>query len=111
MVPFLTFRESNAKGELEYFILQKAFPHYLGRLAIAPKQGLMPSVPIAGYNLYVEFCGTLRGNMIPGYKDVEDEMIGVFHEMSIWFLVYRIVPQENKYKKFKIQPNVSIPTQ
>jgi hypothetical protein len=106
MTPFLTFREPNANGELQYYILQKGHPHYVGKISTVPKLGIMPSVPISGYNLYMEFCGTLRGNYIPAYKDVENEMVAVFNEMAIWYLVYRITPEEKKYKKFKIQPDV-----
>jgi hypothetical protein len=110
VIPYITYREEDS-GELQFFVLQKAHPHYLGKVTASPKQGLIPSVPMAGYSLYIEFCGTLRGRMIPSYKDVVDEINAEMGNMATWYYQNRITADEKRYKKFKIQPKDSKPTQ
>lgn len=101
-VPYITFREPGANGDLEYYILQKEFPHYLGRIVTYPVEGAIINQPIAGYNMWVTFEYTLRGKMIPGYKDVQKEIEEIFFNMAAWFWAERIVTDTSRYKKFKI---------
>ena len=111
MIPYVTFREP-LEGQLQYFILQKAFPHFVGVLTYLPVDNrIIPSIPISGYNLWVTFNGTLRGNMIPTYNNIDKEAMEALNAMAIWFYQNRILPDEKRYKKFKIQPNVSSPAQ
>jgi hypothetical protein len=101
--PFITYREEDEKGELQYYILQKAFPHYLGRIVEQRLEKSLMQKAIAGYNLYIVFDGSLRGNFVPAYKDVYKEIEDVFHAMADWFYQNRILKEEKKYKKWKIQ--------
>lgn len=105
MNAFITFRDTASNGELQYYILQRAFPNYLGVLALVPVEKSLINVPISGYQLYVVFDGVLQGNYIPVYKDVYDEMLSVFTEMARWYYEHRIIIDEKKYKKWKL--NVS----
>ena len=102
MKRYLTFRETDEGGRLCYYILQKAFPHYVGIISLGRIEGSLASSPIAGYNMYVNFTGTLRGNFIPSYADVLDEITAVFNDMAIWFLENRILNDQKKYAKYKI---------
>ncbi len=105
--PFLTYREKDG-DILGYFILQKAFPHFCGKLVGYPVEGAIINTPIAGYNFYVTFNGTIRGNMIPNYRDVEDEIKNVFEAMALWYLHNIIEKNEKLYSKFKIKSNDSV---
>lgn len=104
-IPFITYREQLEDNVIGYFILQKDYPHFVGIISSTPYHKLVSSVAIAGYNLWVAFYGTLRGNVIPSYEGVGDEINEVLHRMAIWFLENRINNAERKYTKFKI--NVS----
>lgn len=95
--PFITFKE----GE-DYFILQKEFPHYVGKIVREPIEGAMINQPIGAYMLWVTFNGVLRGNFIPSYQDVYDEIVHVFFEMSQWFYTERILKDPKRYKKWRI---------
>lgn len=103
MKPYITFREADDNGELQYYILQREFPHYLGVIKSTPTEGILMQTPISGHYLWVAFAGTLRGNMIPGYKEVYNEMESVFTAMAEWYYLNRIKPNEKKYKKWKIK--------
>lgn len=105
---FITYRENN-DGELGYYILQRAFPNYIGRLTLISTEKKLISSPIAGYHLYITFDGVLLGNYVPGNKDVYEEIVSVFTEMARWYLSNRIMIDEKKYKKWKL--NVSSTTQ
>ena len=98
---YITYREEDGEGVLRYYVLQKQFPHYVGVILEAPKHGTWQS-PIAGYNLWVCYAGTIRGNMIPSYKSVSQETQSVYDDMAQWYLVNRILKQPERYKKFKI---------
>lgn len=107
-IKYLTFREPNEKGNLLYYVLQKAFPHFQAVLSVNPSDKGLAVSPIAGYHLYVVIHGTLRGkNVIPVYNHVEGEMQSVANEMALWYLENRILVDEKKYKKWKIISNVS----
>lgn len=66
---------------------------------------------IAGYNLYLVFAGTLRGNMLPSYKDINAEVRIVFEMMALWFYNERILPDKKRYQKFKIKSDDSLPNE
>jgi len=103
MKPFITFREEDEQGELQYYILQKAFPHYLGRIVSQKLESNLMQKPVSGYNLYVVFNGSLRGNLVPAFKDVYEEIENVFHAMADYFYRERILKEEKKYQKWKIK--------
>lgn len=102
MIGYITFREPDKDGVLQYYILQKAFPHYVGRVVTYPVEGALANAPVAGYHFYVTFAGTIRGNMIPSFNDVATEIESVYFEMAQWYYTNRIRGNEEKYKKWKI---------
>lgn len=103
MIPFITYRELN-NGKLEYYILQKAFPHYLMRVSTNLYEEVHFKSEIPGYNMQVVLVGTLRGEMIlPGYKDVAEEVQMAMQNMAAWFCADRILENPNKFEKFKIK--------
>lgn len=100
--PFITFRDTDKNSILRYYILQRDYPHYCG--LISEKQDLEALVqfPVSGYNLWVIYAGTIRGNYVPGYKDAFDEMSHVFNHMAMWYYENRITPDPKRYKKWAI---------
>jgi hypothetical protein len=102
MNPFITFREKDKDGNLQYYVLQRAFPHYIGVVLNNPGSGLIGQSAIPGYTLWVVFDGTLMGNMIPNYRNVANEIQTVLDNMAAWYWSDRIILNEKKYSKFKI---------
>jgi hypothetical protein len=98
--PYITFRDTDKLGELQYYILQRDFPHYVGCISSVPVNWAIIQVGIPGYNLWVVFSGVLQGNFIPSYADVKDELSLVFGAMAQWYLTNRILTDEKKYKKW-----------
>ena len=101
MNPFITFREL-VDGKLEYFLLQKDFPHFLGRIVTFPVERSLVNEPVAGYNLWVTFNGTLRGNYYPSTV-TKDEVRLIFERMALWFASERITGSTKRFEKFKIK--------
>lgn len=101
MSPYITYRDIDQDGKLGYYILQREFPHYIGIISEHSKESVVPSIQITNYYLWVIFNGTLRGNLIPGYKNIAEDIKFVVNDMAIWYYAMRIVPNEKKYKKFK----------
>lgn len=102
MEPYITFRDTDKNDELQYYILQRAFPHYIGVIKYKPSDAALFYLSISGHHLYILYAGTLQGNFLPGYKDAIDEMELVIKGMAEWFYASRIVVEPNKYKKWKI---------
>lgn len=98
--PFLTFRETD-DNEFCYFILQKAFPHYIGKLVTYPVEGGLNNSPITDHHLYITFAGCLMGNFIPAHKGELDHIAEVFSQMAEWYYTNRINPDLKKYKKWR----------
>lgn len=98
MNPFITYTEKNEDGILEYFVLQKAFPHYCGKVVGETSPGIW-FAGIAGYSLYVQFNGTIRGNFIPDYRGVAEEIQDAMDAMANWYLSEIITPKKDNYKK------------
>ena len=101
MNPYITFRELQ-DGKLEYFILQKEFPHFLGRIVMFPVERALVNEPVAGYNLFVTFNGVLSGNYYPS-TITADEMKLIFEKMALWFASERIIGNGKRFDKFKIR--------
>lgn len=102
MSDYITYREQVGE-EMGYFILQKEFPHFCGQISERPIVNFIQPCPIAGYGLYVIFHGTLRGNVIPSYKNVGEEIALVMQDMALFFLDNRILQNPKKYKKWLIR--------
>lgn len=101
MSPFITYKDADSSGELQYYILQREYPHYVGIVYTHKKDTLIPSIQVTGYYLWIVFDGSLRGKIIPGYRAIQDEIFQTINSMADWFYQYRIIPEEKKYKKFK----------
>lgn len=102
MEAYISFRDTDEDNVLQYYILQRDFPHYLGVISVMPVAETLACVAVPGYSLWIVFDGTLRGNMIPGYKDVAEEIQSTYEHMAEWFRDSRIMVDEKRYKKFKI---------
>ncbi len=102
MIPYATYREPDEVGRICFFILQKAFPNYVGLLVTNPVEGAIINVPIADYNLWITFNGTIAGNFIPAWKGVTNDITQVFYSMAEWYYINR-VKGEKKYEKFKLK--------
>jgi|SRR5882757_11501386 len=109
MTAFVTFRDTDSERKLQYYILQRGFPHYVGRISEKPIEQPLAISPIGGYYLWVVVDGTLRGGFIPGYKNVIEEMQNVADTMADWFYENRILIDPKRYKKFKINSNAASP--
>jgi len=102
MDKYISYRETDEEDFLQYYILQKEFPHILVNISERPVVNFVQPVPINEYNLFLVFSGTLRGNVIPSFINIGEEIKSVMQDMSVWFYEYRIIPNEKKYKKWKI---------
>ena len=102
--PYITYRELE-QGRLQYYILQKNFPHYVGIISSHPVNSTLCQIAIPGYNLWVVFGGTIRGNFIPSYADIQNEIETEFQKMAIWFLTERIQAEPKKFNKWKFIPS------
>lgn len=102
MSKYITFREEDKFGVTGYFILQKVSPHFVARVVNYPVEKSLSNSPVAGYNLYVTFDGTITGNFLPYYSGAIHEIDLLMIEMAAWFLENRIKTNEKKYAKFKI---------
>lgn len=111
MIPYITFREIDDSGELQYYILQREHPHYVGVIKNVPHGNILMRAAIPGHMLWVEFAGTLRGNFVEARTDIVAELDGLFTDMAQWFYLNRVKPNEKKYKKFKLKSNVPISNQ
>lgn len=102
MDAFITYREKDIDG-LQYYILQKEFPHFICKISFKPDKIFVNAVPIAGYKMWLVFNYCLRGKYLPSFKEIDKLILTVMEEMALWFLVNRILQDEKRYKKFKIQ--------
>lgn len=102
MEPYITFRDTDNNGELQYYILQRRFPHYVAIILGKPKEDAIVTSAVSGHHLYLSFAGTLQGNFIQAIPKVEEEIQAIFDSMSAWFYSKRILPEPKKYKKFRI---------
>lgn len=89
-------------GLLQYYILQKAWPHYVGLIITNPMEGVLLQVPVSGYKIHIAFAGTIGGNLIPAFMDIQKEIEAVFHDMARWFYENRILQEPKKYQKWKL---------
>lgn len=111
MTKYVTYRDKDKDDNLQYFVLQKDFPHFVGMVSPIPKIELIPAIAISNYNLWMVFNYTLRGRMIPSYKNIEKEILSVMSDMAEWYYENRILTEPKKFKKFKIEMYVPSPVQ
>ena len=104
MIPFITFTEKDNNNKIRFYILQRAFPNYIGEIILGePLVDWYSAIP--GYNMCICFAGTLGGALIPAVKNVTDEIISTMQTMALWYLANVISLNLNKYNKLKIMPH------
>lgn len=101
MEPFITFKDTDKSGELQYYILQRAYPHFQGVILTLPKEGAIAEAVVPEYNLFVSYAGTISGNYILSKRDIDAECQFVMQQMADWFYNNRVLKEPKKYKKFK----------
>jgi hypothetical protein len=101
MQPFITFREMDESGTLRYYILQREHPHFIGEIRYAPSGIAHAQVP--SHDLWICFCGTLQGFVLPARTTVIEELNSVLEKMSVWFHHNRISPNPKKYAKWHLE--------
>jgi hypothetical protein len=104
MQPFITFREPLPSGEMGYFILQRAWPHYVGRLITDISEENLVALSIPHHSLWVTFSGVLQGNLLPAQDRVVDELTMVLQAMAEWFYLERVSPHPKKYQRWHFSP-------
>jgi hypothetical protein len=104
--PFITYREIDETNTLRYYILQKEFPHCIGKVLAEPNHGAIVQGVVPGYNLYIISDGVLRGNFIAVYPSYKEELQLTFDSMAAWYHAERILKDEKRYEKFKVKQNV-----
>ena len=102
MEKYITYREDE-NGVASYFVLQKEFPHFVGRLIDNPYFTSLCNAPVPQTKLYIAIIGTLRGNMIPAYQKVTEEIRSVAVDMALWYYDKRISPQPQKFKRWLLK--------
>ncbi len=100
---YISFRDNDSKGELQYYILQRDYPHYVARISYKPSTESLMCVPVTDHLLWLIFDGVLAGNYIPAHPSVKQELAEVFFNMATWFYSNRIVGNESKYKKWRVK--------
>lgn len=99
---YITYREPLG-GELQYFILQKQWPHYVGLLVDNPNYKTLYLFPIPNTTLYLAFFGTLQGRLMPATHHVDLEISTIFTDMAEWYYTNRIETNLKKYKKWLLK--------
>lgn len=102
MEPYITFKDTDKDNVLQYYVLQRAFPHYCGVILTVPQADSLMTIPFPGYHLYLTFSGTLAGNYLLSRRDMEVDLLESFTKMADWYFRNRIAINEKRYKKFKI---------
>ncbi len=102
-IAFLTFREIDDKGILRYYILQKEFPHNKAVILSQPNHEALCQSVVPGYNLWVVWDGTLRGNFVAAYPDYQKELQYTMDSMANFYYSERVLTDEKRYSKFKVK--------
>jgi hypothetical protein len=100
MHPFITFREPLPDGEMGYFILQRAWPHYVGRIVTSGAENFLVAGQVPHHTMWVTFNGVLQGNLLPAHEQAVREATETMVRMAQWFSEERISPQPKKYAKW-----------
>jgi hypothetical protein len=97
---FITYREPDQDGELQYFILQKAHPHYVGMVIDNPNFQSIYKVSIPNTTMFVSFFGTIEGRRFPIHSHAEGEINATLVIMAQWYLDNRILKNQQKFRKW-----------
>jgi hypothetical protein len=99
--PFITFKED------EIYILQTAFPYYVGKLWKCETDYALSLIKkeiqceISGYRMLISFVGTLEGNLV-FLGDKRHQLQKLVQEMAFWYFLNRIDKDPKRYAKFKL---------
>ncbi len=88
------------KENAEYYVLQRDFPHLIGKLSHKKEEAEQSAVP--GYHLYVVFDGVLRGNYATSDRFFLQETNMVLPDMAS-FLLENLIINTEEYEKYKIR--------
>lgn len=91
--PYIIYNENGSD-----YILQRNFPNYIGRVT-SKLERQIAQYPVAGYDLYVSFVGTLNGNFIQMDNLAIQHTEEIMSSMSSYF-VQKL--DKEKYEKYKI---------
>lgn len=101
MTKYVTFKDTDKSGLLQYYILQRAFPHYVAMVASVPMPEVIMGCPVPGYYLWIVFSGNISGNYMVGHKGELENVKNVILDMVDWFLDNRINTDKKRYKKWQ----------
>ncbi len=105
-IPFITYRETDSSGELQYFICQKVSPHYVGMIIDNPNFESVHKVPIPNTIMYVAYAGIIDGWLYPMHSHAKQEINGILVVMAEWYWTNRISKNQQKYKKWLLSNQV-----
>ena len=88
--PYIFYNENGSD-----YILQKNFPNYIGRVTTKLERQIA-QYPVAGYNLYISFAGTLNGNFIQMDKFAMQDAQEIMSEMSSFYCTKKFLDNSNK---------------
>jgi len=102
-IPFISYREPDDKGVFRYYILQKEFPHNKAVILSQPMPEALCQSVVPGYNLWIVWDGTLRGNFVAAYPDYEKDLQFTMDNIAAWYFSERIEKDKKRYEKFKVK--------
>jgi hypothetical protein len=94
------------KFEDRLYVCQCQWPHYQARVEHQPNHKYW-TIQIAGYELHLNFAGTLAGNFLPMDMKAGSDIPKVMEQMGIFYLIERVEINQKRYAKFKIQTKAS----
>lgn len=99
---FLTFKANEC-----IYILQSAFPHYLGKVMRYDNDWTLDHAPgepkcrIEGYRIVVFFGGALQGNRVWG-ETAPAQLQQLINEMAGFYFSERICADEKRFRRWKV---------
>ena len=93
--PFIAYFEDR-----ELYVMQRAYPSYVGKVIELPSR--KQNHPVPGYHLFIQYDGTIQGNFMPTWSDVQQEINETLDNMATFISEWMEV-NESGYEKFKIK--------
>ena len=93
--PFIAYFED---GEL--YVMQRAYPSYVGKVVELPST--KQNQPIPGYHLFIRYDGTIQGNFMPTWANVQQEIFESLDNMAT-FISEWMDKNESGYSNFKMK--------
>lgn len=105
MSPYILFEDKDDNGIFQKYILQREYPHFVGKISMMPMVTSLSQIPIPKYNLWILFAGTLRGNMMPAYTNFSEELDNVYRDMASWYYENVVLKNKEEFEKYKLKIN------